>query len=168
MKITNRQKMQIKRSVSVLCSCMMLFLLTGCGQSRYDMAYTVNSDVSSLRLVNIEEKNLNAEPFASDLCVVSSDISIPGIDTSKADGAGLFDVNGRNTLYAKNVYEKLYPASLTKIMTALVALKYGSMDTTLTASANVRNLESGALRAEGRGSDDPGSGTSCTSDQFSQ
>ena len=144
MKITNRQKMQIKRSVSVLCSCMMLFLLTGCGQSRYDMAYTVNSDVSSLRLVNIEEKNLNAEPFASDLCVVSSDISIPGIDTSKADGAGLFDVNGRNTLYAKNVYEKLYPASLTKIMTALVALKYGSMDTTLTASANVRNLESGA------------------------
>lgn len=143
MKITNRQKMQIKRSVSVLCSCMML-LLTGCGQSRYDMAYTVNSDVSSLRLVNIEEKNLNAEPFASDLCVVSSDISIPGIDTSKADGAGLFDVNGRNTLYAKNVYEKLYPASLTKIMTALVALKYGSMDTTLTASANVRNLESGA------------------------
>ena len=134
MKITNRQKMQIKRSVSVLCSCMML-LLTGCGQSRYDMAYTVNSDVSSLRLVNIEEKNLNAEPFASDLCVVSSDISIPGIDTSKADGAGLFDVNGRNTLYAKNVYEKLYPASLTKIMTALVALKYGSMDTTLTASA---------------------------------
>ena len=120
MKITNRQKMQIKRSVSVLCSCMMLFLLTGCGQSRYDMAYTVNSDVSSLRLVNIEEKNLNAEPFASDLCVVSSDISIPGIDTSKADGAGLFDVNGRNTLYAKNVYEKLYPASLTKIMTALL------------------------------------------------
>ena len=118
MKITNKQKMQINRSVSVLCSCMML-LLTGCGQSRYDMAYTVNSDVSSLRLVNIEEKNLNAEPFASDLCVASSDISIPGIDTSKADGAGLFDVNGRNTLYAKNVYEKLYPASLTKIMMTL-------------------------------------------------
>jgi len=142
-RITNKQKTQIKRSVSAFCFCLML-LLTGCGQSRYDIAYAVNSDVSSLRLVNIEEKNLSAEPFASGLCVVSSDISIPGINTSKADGVGLFDVNSKNTLYAKNAHEKLYPASLTKIMTALVALKFGSMDTTLTASANVRNLESGA------------------------
>lgn len=69
------------------------------------MAYTVNSDVSSLRLVNIEEKNLNAEPFASDLCVVSSDISIPGIDTSKADGAGLFDVMVE-ILYMPKTYMK--------------------------------------------------------------
>ena len=70
------------------------------------MAYTVNSDVSSLRLVNIEEKNLNAEPFASDLCVVSSDISIPGIDTSKADGAG--SVSYTHLMYRTDHSDFLY------------------------------------------------------------
>lgn len=63
---------------------------------------------------------------------------------SKAQGAGLFDLNKHNTLYAKNVHERLYPASLTKMMTALVALKHSSGDMMLTASANVRILESGA------------------------
>ncbi len=63
---------------------------------------------------------------------------------SKAQGAGLFDINKHNTLYAKNVHERLYPASLTKMMTALVALKHSSGDMMLTASANVRILESGA------------------------
>lgn len=118
--------------------------MSGCGVSRYEMAYEVNSDVSSFRIVNIEEKSRNAEPFAADLCVVSSDVNISGVNMAKASGAGLFDINDRETLYAKNVHEKLYPASLTKIMTALVALKYGSMDMTLTASANVSDLESGA------------------------
>ena len=65
---------------------------------------------------------------------------------SGASGAGLFDLNGHNTLYAKNVHERLYPASLTKVMTALVALENGSVDSVLTASANVRNLESGATK----------------------
>lgn len=55
-------------------------------------------------------------------------------------------MNGHNTLYAKNVHERLYPASLTKVMTALVALENGSVDSVLTASANVRNLESGATK----------------------
>ena len=52
--------------------------------------------------------------------------------------------NDAKVLYAQNVYETMHPASLTKIMTALVALKYGSMDQVLTASDNVRISESGA------------------------
>ena len=30
-------------------------------------------------------------------------------------------------LFANNVYDKIYPASTTKILTALVALKYGNL-----------------------------------------
>lgn len=119
------------------------FLLTGCGQSRYDMPYTADSEVSSFRIVNVEEERGVAVPFASDLCVVNEDISADDLEIT-ASSAGLFDINNKNTIYAKNVHEKLYPASLTKVMTALVALKHGSSDMTLTATANVKILESGA------------------------
>lgn len=121
-----------------------MLLANGCSADRFEMPYEVNSEVSSFRIVNIEEESRSAIPFAEDLCVVSSDVNLNSVDMSGASGAGLFDINGKETLYAKNVHEKLYPASLTKIMTALVALKHGSTDTMLTASANVTNLESGA------------------------
>ncbi|NBH24510.1 D-alanyl-D-alanine carboxypeptidase [Lachnospiraceae bacterium] len=108
------------------------------------MPYTADLEVSSFRIVTLEEERGTAVPFASDLCVVNSDITSSSVDMSKAQGAGLFDLNKHNTLYAKNVHERLYPASLTKMMTALVALKHSSGDMMLTASANVRILESGA------------------------
>ncbi len=121
----------------------MLSLLCGC-KGKYDMPYTVNSDSSSFRIVNREEAVASAIPFASDLCVVDGNVTLENVDMSKATGAALFDVNSKETVYAKNVHDKLYPASLTKVMTALIALKYGSSDMMLTASANVTNLEADA------------------------
>ena len=53
-----------------------------------------------------------------------------------ARGAILIDANTGVTIYEKNSHEKLYPASITKIMTAYLACKYGKFDDTLTASHN--------------------------------
>lgn len=122
---------------------MAAFLLTGCGQSQYDMPYTTDSDVSSFRIVNLEEERGIAVPFASEICVVNTNTGTEDLNIA-ASSAGLFDINRKNTIYAKNVHEKLYPASLTKVMTALVALKHGSSDMMLTATSNVKILESGA------------------------
>lgn len=143
MKIINKLHFFHKKAV-ILLLAFALFFSCGCMAKQYEMSYEVNSEVSSFRIVNIEEESRSAEPFAADLCVVSSDLNVNSVDMSKAAGAGLFNVNDKETLYAKNVHDKLYPASLTKIMTALVALKNGSTDMMLTASANVTNLESGA------------------------
>lgn len=119
-------------------------LLSGCGQAQFDMPYKADYEVSSFRIVNPVEEQGTAVPFASGLCVADSDIHPENVELSKGSGAGLFDLNHRDTLFARNVHERLYPASLTKIMTALVAMQNGSSDMMLTASANVRNLESGA------------------------
>ena len=64
----------------------------------------------------------------------------------RATAAGLFDIDSGNVIYAKNVHEKLNPASLTKVLTALCALKYGNLDDVLTASENVYVHESGAVK----------------------
>ncbi|MGN0376637.1 MAG: D-alanyl-D-alanine carboxypeptidase family protein [Suilimivivens sp.] len=143
MRTTSRVHFFYKKNI-VMILVAVLTMINGCGAKQFEMPYEVSSEVSSYRIVNIEEESRAAEPFAANLCVASSDININSVDMSGASGAGLFDINSRETLYAKNVNEKLYPASLTKIMTALVALKYGSADMMLTASGNVTNLESGA------------------------
>jgi D-alanyl-D-alanine carboxypeptidase (penicillin-binding protein 5/6) len=68
------------------------------------------------------------------------------VDMSQATAAGLFDIASGEVIYAKNIHEKLNPASLTKVLTALCALKYGNLDDVLTASANVKITEAGAVK----------------------
>lgn len=122
---------------------MLAMTVTGCGSAKYDMAYELNSDVSSFQLLNITNQE-TLEPFASDLCVASKDVKTPGVDLSEAGAAALFDLKNLDTLYAKNVNVQVNPASLTKVMTALVAIKHGSADQMLTASQNVLITEPGA------------------------
>ena len=144
MKCSSKTK---KLSIAVRISLTALLaaaFLTGCGQAQFAQPYTASPSISSFRIVNLEEDAQTAVPFADNLCVVNGDIGSANVDMSNASAAGLFDLNRKETLYAKNVHERLYPASLTKIMTALIALENGSSDMMLTASANVRNLESGA------------------------
>lgn len=92
----------------------------------------------------MESEERLAESFAGDLCVVDTDIIPKDLDFSEQTAAGLFDLNGKDTIYAKNIHETLYPASITKIMTAIVALKNGQPEDVLTASENVKITEEGA------------------------
>lgn len=131
---------KIKKCVAVAVTCL---ALTGCGGVSYTFQYDPDNSVSSYRIVNSESHD-TATAFASDLCVVPDDALYDEIDMTDISSAALFNVDNSQVLYAKNVYEKLYPASLTKVMTALVALKYGNMEDTLTASQNVLINESGA------------------------
>ncbi|MBO5033846.1 MAG: D-alanyl-D-alanine carboxypeptidase [Lachnospiraceae bacterium] len=120
--------------------------LTGCGAKEYTFAYDRNRNNSSFSVAS-HTQGYTLEPFASDLCVATGDISKgTDIDMSQATAAGLFDITSRNVIYAKNVHEKLNPASLTKILTALCALKYSNPDDVLTASENVYISESGAVK----------------------
>jgi D-alanyl-D-alanine carboxypeptidase len=120
-----------------------MLTVTGCGSTKYDMAYQVNNSVSSYQLINSSTQE-TAEPFAADLCVAAEDKNNSSVDLSGVAAAALFDTKNLDTVYARNVNERVNPASLTKVMTALVALKYGSTDQMLTASEKVIITESGA------------------------
>ncbi len=121
------------------------FCLTGCAGKSYDMAYDPDYPVSGFRITN-HDSTTKADAFASDLCITDHDITE---DTqvelhSSVGAAGLFDLNHARVIYAKNIHEKMYPASLTKVMTALTALKYGNLNDILVASENVKINEAGA------------------------
>lgn len=140
MKCTN------KRRTLCMGIVIMLFLplLSGCGQVAYDFPYDTEYGVSSFQIIQTVNAS-QAEPFADDLCIATGDVKEgTDVDTSGSGAALLCDVNNAEVIYASNIHERLHPASLTKVMTALVALKYGSMDQVLTATSNVIITESGA------------------------
>lgn len=120
----------------------MALILTGCG-SPYEIAYEKDSSVSSFNMLTSTQNN-TFPAFASNLCVSSGDILSEDFTIEDQSAAGLFDVNQKEVLFSKNMSETLYPASLTKVMTALVALKYGNVDDILTATSNVTISEAGA------------------------
>lgn len=92
--------------------------------------YQITDNIFGVRTESAAENR--AVPFTDGLCVTASDVSFDGISLEYAEAGAMMDLSASNVLFAKNVHERLYPASLTKIMTALVALKYGNLDDVIT------------------------------------
>lgn len=67
-----------------------------------------------------------AEAADGDDDTVSSDFEL------NAKAGILLDMNTGRTVYEKNIDERIYPASLTKIMTCLIALENGNLSDTVT------------------------------------
>ena len=67
------------------------------------------------------------------LAGAAEDKTLPSIDI-QAKAALLVDQNTGKPVYAKNEHEQLYPASLTKIMTCLIALENGNLSDVVTVS----------------------------------
>ena len=93
-----------------------------------------------------EEDNYNTTVyqgtmFAADLCVAADQVDLAGFEPdADLHAAGLFDLEADSVLCGYKLYDRLYPASTTKIMTALIALKYGNLDDEVTISANATDF----------------------------
>ncbi len=87
---------------------------------------------------------MKATPFAADLCVSGEDVTNSAITLSGNEKGALFDVEDKTVLFGDGMYEKVYPASITKIMTAILAVKLGNMDDVVTITEDDINLESGS------------------------
>ncbi len=122
---------------------MIVSLLTGCGFRSFRIPYDADSTVVAYGFDSYCTE-ATAKPFASDLCVASTDIGLQSTDLSLAASAGLFDTTHHETIYAKSVNRSLHPASLTKVMTAYLALKYGKLEDIIVASDSVSEIEAGA------------------------
>ncbi len=99
--------------------------------------------------VQSQEEEADISYFAADLCVANEDVEAIEADTSRALAACFFNLDTKEILYAKNVHDRLYPASTTKIMTALVALKHGDLEAQTSVSKEaITFTESGVSTAQ--------------------
>ncbi len=108
--------------------------LTGCSKDNtsYDV-YKTSHNFGIIQGDYASESNL----FASNLAVTdTTNVGMDTVDSQVASGAGVFNLATKEVTYSQNIFEKLYPASTTKILTAYVALKYGDLDQEITVSEN--------------------------------
>lgn len=107
--------------------------MTGCG-TKIENAY----DTYSTDYINGYN---GSNFFASNLCV-TNDVNF-GQDNMQfaktAEGAGAFNIDTHQVLYSQNLFEKLYPASTTKILTAYIILKNCDLNATVTVSHDAAN-----------------------------
>lgn len=83
------------------------------------------------------------------LFLFHSDIDAKKKPSISAESAIVMDVQSGTILYEKNMDKKQYPASITKIMTALIAIENSSLSETVTYSREaVTNLEINASNIE--------------------
>ena len=115
--------------------------LSGCSVGLKD-AYSLKERVPSIE-ASFAAEDEAAKGFASDLCVISDEGSFDPEDVTSQAGA-LFDLTDREVLYSKDAFEKMYPASITKVMTSLIAIKYGNLEDQVTVTEDAVISESGA------------------------
>ena len=123
---------------SKLISVLLLTVVmaTGCGIT--DLLGTKNV-VAEYEAENYNKDLYTGKLFASDLCVASGDISLSGIssdETNTLHSAALFDVDRKKVDFSYQMFDKIYPASTTKIITALVALENADLSDVVTVSQN--------------------------------
>lgn len=63
-----------------------------------------------------------------------------------SDGVIIMEDNEENVMFEKNGYATFYPASTTKVLTALLALEYGNLDDKVIVSENVNKLPGDSRR----------------------
>ena len=118
--------------------------LTGCTPKEVvlENAYDV-CDTSAKYGITENGASQSAEFFARDLVVTEDEnLGLEKTTERVAEAAGVFLTSKKEAVYKKNIFEKLYPASTTKILTAYVALKNGNLDDVVTVSANAANQAS--------------------------
>lgn len=86
-----------------------------------------------------------ADFFAKDITIVTNKNNVGGDEQLTAGSEFLVNRTDNKVIYANNVYDKLYPASITKLLTALVVLRYGELSDMVTISYNASHItEAGA------------------------
>lgn len=85
-----------------------------------------------------------ADFYSSDLVVIPTEENSYD-ENITASSSLLINTTDNEFVFADNIYQKMYPASLTKIITALVVLEQGNLDDTVIISKNACSIyESGA------------------------
>lgn len=136
-----------RRSRTVLLAAALVILVTGCGKkSGLEHAYSYEDRAARF---TAEDGDDRAPGFAAGLAVPREGDDSPGEGEAalSARAAGVLSLDGGTALYQQALTERMNPASTTKVMTAIVALKYGNLSDLVTVPEEAVITESGSSMA---------------------
>lgn len=115
-----------------------IFTMEGC-QVSSDQFLSFHN-INSAAKYNIDTRANEGDFFSEDLAIVPEKNSIDQDSEFTSGATLLINLDEKKYLYADNIYEKLYPASLTKLLTALIVLRYGELTDSVTISYNASHI----------------------------
>jgi len=131
-----RHILKKKTAAVFLLAAAASLLLTGCTERQdVENAYSLYDTTAAYASANDGSSDSDLSLFAADLCVGGTEnTESDSVIADCVESAAVFVVDDAEITYAQNIYEKCYPASTTKILTAYIALKYGDLDEVMTVS----------------------------------
>ena len=117
------------------------YLKRGGSLSGFALPYATSREFAASVL---SKDHLRAEPFAENLCVMEGDVPREGISLPSYPEGLLFSLSDKKVLFAQSPFLRVYPAPLTKLVTAMIALEYGNLSDVVTISEADVNLEEGS------------------------
>lgn len=132
------------RKIALFGPVLFLCLLTGCTKEIKtiddSLTYTASAQPKAVyQMETVRSADLLALPSES-LCVLPLDRQNDEVASITAKAGLLIDVTGGQVVFADSAYEKLYPASITKLMTALLVLQHCDLNETVTVSYNASHI----------------------------
>ena len=123
------------------------FLLTACGKASFSIPYGTFGDNAAYTADPVEARG-SLPLFASGLAAVSVNITdtAPMIDTGDFTAAALYCIDDREVLYSYDACKRIEPASLTKLMTALLVAENCSRLDDIITVGDVSIKEEGVQR----------------------
>ena len=131
---------KFKKLSLLLVAAVFSINVAGCSNSDGDVVlpYTKNASVArnnSMIYSQVEKSDIYTNTLA-----VASGTDSDKLDNISASAALLIDKTNNQVIYEKGSLDKLYPASITKILTALVVLEEGKVDDTVIISKSAVEL----------------------------
>lgn len=125
--------------ISIACTAVYFVFFT------YKDTYNFNSRFNN---IYIDNSNIyKHRSFAYNLAVQSVDKPEDSAYTYQAEAGILCDVSNPEVLFSRNCFNKMQPASTTKIMTAYLALKYSKLTDEVTVGEEVLGLDKASSMA---------------------
>ena len=122
----------MKKQISLLF--VFILLLTGCSkQPLKDSFFKTANTLDSYKMIQSQETKV----ISNDLAVIEKDDITPTTFQATAKGMLLVNETKNEYLVAKQPFKKIYPASLTKVLTAYVVMKYGNLEDEVTIKSDI-------------------------------
>lgn len=132
--------MKVKLLVFLLFACLSL---GACQKSSEELLTYNHNNLLNNSVINSDVTETDF--FAKNLAIITVEDNIGDDPDITSEASLLVNITNNEIIYGDNVYKKLYPASLTKLMTALIVLRYGELTDSVTISYNASHItESGA------------------------
>ena len=142
---SERMRITILRLLFMLCAMILGFTAIGIISLSKKLDMPLPYTQADLVYGNIIDTNIQTTSgLSADLCVTNDNVPNSNITLQDNSIGGLFNLESQTVEFSSNIYDQVYPASITKIMTGILTEKYANMDDIVTITAEDLNLETGS------------------------